>query len=127
MADGPGKPQLDNVPPERSEARFRLSQSVARIGNWEIDLATGKIWGSEEAFRLYGLAVNPDHNLPLAEVQARPLPEYRPVLDRALADLLSQGTPYDLRFRIRRADDGSVRLVHSLAQLVRDRAGRPSL
>jgi hypothetical protein len=45
----PGHSEFDNVPADRNEARFRLSQAVASIGNWEIDLHTRKMWGSEEA------------------------------------------------------------------------------
>ena len=127
MTAAPDHSQFDNVRPDRNEARFRLSQSVASIGNWELDLLTHTMWASEEAFRIYGLPINPEHNLPLKEVQASPLPEYRDALDRALQALIAAGTPYDVRFRIRRVNDGAVRLVHSLAQVVRDSDQRPLL
>ncbi|HTN51266.1 MAG TPA: PAS domain S-box protein [Anaeromyxobacter sp.] len=120
-------PRFGLDPEERSAARFQLSQSVAHIGNWEIELATGTVWASDEAFRIYGLPVSPGHNLPLSAVQARPLPEDRPALDQALKELMTHGIPYDRRFRIRRADDGAVRIVHSLAQVVRAPAGPPLL
>ena len=111
----------------RSEARLRRAQAVARLGSWEIDLASRAMWGSDEAFRIYGLTPTPGHELPLLLIQAIPLEEYRPVLDRALADLLAGRRPYDLRFRIRRYDDGEVRAIHSLAEIHRDAAGVPRL
>ncbi len=36
-----------------SEDRLRKAQEVAKIGSWEYDISTGKVWGSEEAFRIY--------------------------------------------------------------------------
>jgi two-component system cell cycle sensor histidine kinase/response regulator CckA len=85
------------------------------------------MWGSDEAFRIYGLAPTPDRLLPLAVVQGIPLPEHRKALDDALAGLLSGASAYDLLFRIRRHDDGAIREVHSFAELVRDEAGKPLL
>jgi two-component system cell cycle sensor histidine kinase/response regulator CckA len=110
-----------------SEARLRRAQRVARLGSWELDLSTRTMWGSEEAFAIYGLAPPPGRELPLALVQSMPLPEFRPVLDRALADLLAGTRPYDVRFRIRRHGDGAVRAVHSFADVHRDEAGLPRL
>ena len=111
---------------QQSESRLRRAQAVARLGSWELDLATRSVWGSEEAFRIYGLPVTPDGLLPLDEIQRCPLLEYRAELDAALADLLARGRPYDLRFRIRRHDGGAIRRIHSMAQVTRDAAGRPA-
>ncbi len=60
-----------------SEARLRRAQGVARLGSWEIDLTTHTMWGSDEAFRIYGLVPTADRVLPLAIVQSIPLPGYR--------------------------------------------------
>ncbi|HTT70935.1 MAG TPA: hypothetical protein VMG32_06895, partial [Anaeromyxobacteraceae bacterium] len=120
MAEGPGDTEFDERSRQRDEARFRLSQAVAHIGNWEIDLASRMVWASDEAFHIYGFATNPRHCLPLSEVQTRPLLAYRAELDRAMQELVNHGAPYDVRFRVERADDGAVRLVHSMAQVLRD-------
>jgi two-component system, cell cycle sensor histidine kinase and response regulator CckA len=107
-----------------SEARLVRAQAVAHIGSWEIDLSTREMWASEEAFRIYGLA-RTGPRMPLAAAQAVTLPEERPRLDEALSGLLAGIAPYDVEFRIRRADDGEIRTVHSLAEVERDDAGRP--
>jgi len=127
MAEGPGDTEFDERSRQRDEARFRLSQAVAHIGNWEIDLASRMVWASDEAFHIYGFATNPRHCLPLSEVQTRPLLAYRAELDRAMQELVNHGAPYDVRFRVERADDGAVRLVHSMAQVLRDASGRPTI
>ena len=35
----------------KSEMRLQKAQSIAHVGNWELDLSTKKMWGSDEAFR----------------------------------------------------------------------------
>ncbi|MGC4114452.1 MAG: PAS domain S-box protein [Myxococcales bacterium] len=107
-----------------SEARLVRAQAQAHVGNWELDLATRRMWASPEAFHIYGLERTSPF-LPLDRIQRIPLPEERPRLDAALAGLVQQRVPYDLEFRIERADDGSLRIIHSVAQLDCDAAGTP--
>lgn len=110
-----------------SEARLRRAQRVAHLGSWELDLISRIMWGSDEAFRIYGLEPTADNSLPFDVVKEIPLPEYRPALDEALANLVLRGTPYEMRFRIRRHNDGAIRHVHSFAEAALDASGRPAL
>lgn len=92
--------------------RLEKAESMASFGNWELDLKHNHFHGSRGAAAIYGL----DHDtwsIPL--VQSVPLPEYRPALDRALADLLAGRAPYDIEFKIRRPSDGGIRDIHSVA------------
>jgi PAS domain S-box-containing protein len=107
-----------------SEERLKKAQAVAHVGNWELDLDTRTMWGSEEAFRIYGLDRATEW-LPLPVVQKMVLPAYRPVLDTALQDLIHARTSYDVEFQVRREDTGQVRFLHSRAELVRDVNGTP--
>lgn len=118
---------IEDAPSNTSEARLRRAQRVARLGSWELDLRTKIIWGSDEAFRIYGLPPTPDNSLPYDIVKLIPLPAYRTELDRALNDLLRKGTPYEIRFRIHRHEDGAIRDVHSFAEAARDGSGNPVL
>ena len=108
-------------------ARLRRAQRVARVGSWELDLATNTMWGSDEAFRIYGLPRSPDNVLPFAQAREVPLPEYRPMMDQALRELAKEGTPYEVQFRIRRPADGAVRHIRSRGEVTRDADGRPVL
>jgi len=110
-----------------SEARLLRAQRVARLGSWELNLRTNVIWGSDEACRIYGLTTGPENTLPYHIVREIPLPEYRPRLDLALEELIKDGTPYEIRFRIRRFDDGEIRHIHSFAEATRDADGNPFL
>lgn len=107
------------------QARLIRAQAIAKIGSWEIELATRTMWASAEAFRIYGLEVTPNHEMPLGAAQAVPLVQYRAMLDDALRDLIGGKRPYDVEFEICRQNDGAIRHIHSLAELIRDAEGKP--
>jgi PAS domain S-box-containing protein len=101
-----------------NEERLVGAQSIAHVGNWEIDLGTGVVWASDEAFRIYGLE-HTEPTLSLEQVQSATLPEYRPALDEALRRLIAGEGDYDMEFEIRRAEDERVVTVRSTAHVVR--------
>jgi signal transduction histidine kinase len=96
-----------------SDAHLRRAESVAHFGNWELNLAERTMRASAGASAIYGL---PGEEWPLADVQGVPLPEYRAMLDAALANLIEHRRPYDVEFRIRRPGDGQLRDIHSMAE-----------
>ncbi len=96
-----------------SEKRLRRAELTARTGNWEFIRGSGKVFSSEGARIVYGLE---NRELSIAEVQKLALPEYRAMLDTALRDLLENGKPYNVEFKIRRANDGKILDIHSLAE-----------
>jgi PAS domain S-box-containing protein len=100
-----------------SEARLRRAELAAGSGNWELHLARGTMIASEGAARVYGLAQT---RFDFAAVKTIPLPEDRARLDAAMNDLIERGTPYDIEFRIRRADNGEIRDIHSQAMFDRE-------
>ncbi|MFZ5946314.1 MAG: sensor domain-containing protein [Bacillota bacterium] len=108
-----------------SEERLNRAQSLAHVGSWELDLTTGLIWGSEEAFRIYGLPrVSP--YLPLLQVQEQVDIKDRLVMDEALKDLLEKDSKYDIEFTIARQNDGEKRIIHSRAEAAHDDTNNPS-
>lgn len=101
----------------KSEMRLQKAQSIAHIGNWELDLSSKTVWCSDEAIRIYGYD-NASHEFPLEKVQNTPLAEFRPLLDEAFDRLLKYNEPYEAEFNIKRADDGELRTIYSKAELV---------
>lgn len=99
---------------QESERDLKRAQSMARIGSWRIDLNSGMVVASEEAYRIYGL--NYPGSLSVKDVQEAPLPEYRAALDSSLEQLIHQGKPYDVEFRICRVSDKETRNIHSVAE-----------
>ena len=97
---------------KQSEERLRRAELVAGTGNWEIDLSSGVVYSSEGARQIYGLQ---GETSTLAEIKVIPLPEYRPVLDKAMKDLVENNKPYSVDFKIRRSTDGKIIDIHSVA------------
>ncbi|MFU2208375.1 ATP-binding protein [Solidesulfovibrio sp. C21] len=98
---------------EESKTRLQRAELVAQTGNWEVALTDGTLSTSEGARRIYGM--DPNRHYTLGEVQHIPLPQYRPMLDAALTDLVARGIPYDVTFKIRRPQDGAVIDINSRA------------
>ena len=100
-----------------SEARLKKAQSVANLGNWEYDIATGKVWGSKQAFRIYDIErASSSPYFPLDRVEA--CISDKPRVHQALVDLIQENKPYDIEFWIRQEVSGQTVLIHSMAELV---------
>jgi HD-GYP domain-containing protein (c-di-GMP phosphodiesterase class II) len=97
----------------KNEAMLNRVQMVTHMGSWEIDLTTKTVIGSDEAHRIYGIDQG---SMTLALVQSVPLPEFRPILDAALAALIKEGKRYDVEFKIQRRSDKAIRDIHSIAE-----------
>lgn len=96
-----------------SEARLKRGELVAKFGNWKLDLQQQQMYSSEGSRKIYGVDKN---ELSFGVVKKFPLPEYRQKLDDTLTALIAEGKPYDLEFKIKRANDGSLVDVHSIAE-----------
>ena len=97
----------------KNEAMLNRVQDVAHMGSWELDLSSKTVIASDEAHRIYGIALG---CLTLAVIQSVPLPEFRPMLDSALILLVTRGERYDVEFKIQRQSDGQIRDIHSIAE-----------
>lgn len=97
---------------DADRARSERAEALASFGHWELDLGAKAFRGSRGAAAIYGLESS---LLSIELVQSVPLPEYRPVLDKALADLIAGRDAYDVEFRIQRKNDGQLRDIHSIA------------
>lgn len=108
---------------ELRESRRQLleAQRIARVGSFEWELATGRLTMSEEVYRILGL--DPATPLSLEEAVALVHPADLPAM-RALLDRLARDpAPYQIEFRILRAD-GSWRTVLARGEGVCDDTGR---
>lgn len=107
-----------------SEERLRLALEVGGLGTWDVDLTAGARDWSEETRRILGFP--PDTPARIEAVLATIHPEDRA---RVAASLENDGILAfpDTRteFRIRRADDGTVRWLETSARTVYDAEGRP--
>lgn len=95
-----------------SEERLRLAEHESKSGHWEWHLDSQKIIASEGAARIYGVT---ESQFDYAAIKGIPLPEYRPALDAAMKELIEDGIPYDIDFKIKSADAGVIKDVHAMA------------
>lgn len=108
---------------KESEKRLIAAQSMAHVGNWELNLDTKLIWASEEAFSIYGFEYKSQY-LPLEPAQEIVFPEYREALNNALDGLINKNEKYDEEFKLKNAKTGEEIFVHSKAILLVDESGK---
>jgi PAS domain S-box-containing protein len=97
---------------EKGRFLLQRAEEIANIGSWELDYKTGRISVSPGSCRIYGIA---EEDFTVKAVEQIPLAEYRGPLDRARDELINEGKPYDIEFRIKRKADGELRDIHSKA------------
>ena len=79
-----------------SEARLARAQQLARVGDWELDLATGVTTSSVEARRIFGLDTD-GPQVDAGAFWARVHPDDRAALSRALSGEASDSAHLDVR------------------------------
>ena len=97
---------------QRSEARLRQAELASKSGCWELHLDSQIIYASYGAKKLYGVY---NDQFEYAIFKEIPLPQYRPFLDTALKNLIEDNKPYDVEFKIKTADTGEIKDIHSVA------------
>lgn len=99
-----------------SEFWLKEAQRVARVGSWELNVATGQQTWSQQLFHLMGL--DPTQPAPsYTEVLDSVFPEDRQKLAAAAAEAIANGTPYEVEHRIV-LPDGSIRYLLSKGQAI---------
>ncbi|WP_054967833.1 PAS domain-containing protein [Alicyclobacillus ferrooxydans] len=97
-----------------SEYRLERSQQLGQVGTWERDIRSGRLYWSEEMFRICGL--EPREYLLVREfldkcVHPGDVEKVRQSMNNA-----DSGTVYDVQYRVVRPD-GEVRWVHARGEL----------
>jgi len=97
------------------DATLDFAVAAAGLGIWEVDIRNGQERWSDQTLRLYGLppgAPAPTRTEWLARFVH---PEDRSRITERAAEFLSTRRPYEMDYRIVRADDGAWRWMHSRA------------
>ncbi|MBI5282645.1 MAG: PAS domain S-box protein [Candidatus Solibacter usitatus] len=82
-----------------SKVHLRQAQEIAQIGNWELDLATGRLWWSDEIFRLFELDAA-DFGASYEAFLAAIHPDDRDQVHAAYRRSLQERTPYMATHRL---------------------------
>jgi PAS domain S-box-containing protein len=105
----------------KSEAMLAESQRLAKIGSFELDLATLRLTWSEQQYRNFGLAPRPeiDRAFVISHIDPRDLARHEAVVRRAI----EHGEAFAMDYRVVHPD-GTVLDIHTIGQPVFDAAGR---
>jgi PAS domain S-box-containing protein len=106
-----------------SENRLRMAQIIGKTGSWELDLATGTIWASEEAFGMFGIPRSPDGTISLEDIESK-IPE-RERVHRALVGLIENGADYNLEYAIVYPGNSGQKIINSVAKILYDDGKKP--
>jgi len=94
------------------DARRLEALRLAGVGNWVLDLDSGRMEWSDEYRDLYG--IDPGRSMTTRrEFQELVRSEDRHVLDDAIQRIAADGTAVDVRYRITRPSDGAERVIRS--------------
>jgi PAS domain S-box-containing protein len=121
MDSKPNRPEQEAAERHLRERQWRRVQRLARIGVWDWNHRTGRIWFSEEALRLFGLAPGPSDR-PHTEWIARVHPEDRARILRIADENRATGQPYEQTYRTIHPD-GSFRHLHEYVEPLLDESG----
>lgn len=83
---------------QESEAKFRMTGKIAKLGGWELDVERRMLIWSDEACRIYELAQG--RELSIDESLSYFLPEDATQLQAALEEALTKGLPFERELRL---------------------------
>ena len=107
---------------KRAENSLAEAQSIARVGSWEMDMATSIVRWSRELYRVFDLdsEVKPTFGSLLQQMH----PDDRASALKAFQTTLDEHSPFAIEFRVLPAD-GTVRWVRTRGRVEFDARGRP--
>lgn len=104
-----------------SEKQLAQAQRIAQLGSWEWDVATGKLIWSDEMCRIYGLP--PGSDVAYDEYIELIHPDDRELVASSARKAAEFGTSFEFFHRMRRADDGTERILHCEGEAHADNEG----
>jgi PAS domain S-box-containing protein len=104
-------------------AQLKMAVELGKIAIWRHDLRTGRMYYSDRAFELLGLAPRPE-GLSIDEVRSFIHPDDIPLVLSSAEEALAATGPVDMEARYRRTD-GTWRYVLSRRVVERNDAGQP--
>ncbi|GEM_PF-1651878 len=106
----------------RSEASLREAQRIAHLGNFEHDVTTDMLYISDEVYRIFGRRKGDLESI--MDFTGAVHPDDLEMVKEAMEGLLYGAKPYSIDYRILRPG-GEERIIHSEAECLRDKEGRP--
>ncbi len=109
---------------KETQRRLVEAQRVGRVGNWELDLHTGRLWWSDEVFVLFGVGPA-DFDGTVNAFMRWVHPDDRALLKPARDAALRDGEPMNVQYRVQRPD-GSIAWMQEIAEVRRGANREPT-
>jgi len=107
---------------QESEKLYKQAQSLARLGNWVVDLKTGELAFSEEMRKIYGLSADEPFSTEIWKGFIHP--DDRENVLQYLEECIEKKQPYDKVHRII-LPDGTIKVLHRKGELTFDEGENP--
>ncbi|HWP11155.1 MAG TPA: PAS domain-containing protein, partial [Ramlibacter sp.] len=98
------------------------AQRIGRVGNWELDLLSGRLWWSDEVYELFGVS-RENFDGSLHAFMDFVHPEDRPLVKPARDDAVRDGKVMNLEYRVVKPD--GIAWIHEIAEIRRNDRGEP--
>jgi PAS domain S-box-containing protein len=105
----------------QSRAQLAMSQQLAHIGSWELDLETKSLNWSDELYHIYGNKPTTEE-IRFERMFLLTHPADREFVMNTILDAINKQSSFDFRRRIVRSD-GAVRVLHSLGEVIFNESG----
>jgi PAS domain S-box-containing protein len=108
---------------QETQRKLIEAQRIGRVGNWELDLRSGRLWWSDEVYGLFGITraqFEPTLNGFEQWVHPGDRPLLKPARDAALRD----GKIVNLEYRVLKPD-GKMVWINEIAEARRNEEGEP--
>ena len=102
--------------------RLRTAERMAQMGYWELQLSTGKIFWSEQAYALFGLGADALAST-IEAVLEKVDPDDRKMVEEQVRKM-GEGQPVSIVFRLA-SGEGPQRHIHMRSETVLDHDGKP--
>lgn len=109
---------------KRTSDTLGVAQQTTKIGSWEYEYQTDKLWWSDEYFEIFGL--DPVTDIPSKELYINSIHEEDRSKTNTAAKQLKQKGYKDITVRVL-VPDGDIRVIHEIAQAEFDKEGQPIL
>jgi PAS domain S-box-containing protein len=107
-----------------NEKQLQKAQEIGKIGYWQQDLNSGKVWASKEAMKIYGFpAIEGELDYEIVEACIFE----KEIIHQAIKDIIEKNLKYNIVYRIQPHNGESIRYIESAAELELDKNGNPWL
>ncbi|MCW8889051.1 MAG: EAL domain-containing protein, partial [Sedimenticola sp.] len=106
----------------QSEKQLLEAERIARMGNWELDIATGRAHWSDEIHQIMGTHPTMEPGPDLLSTMVNP--DDWPAVEESLTAAMQGKKKHEMEYRIRRPD-GEERWLYCKAEQKLDVSGRP--